>query len=48
MGGRIEQSDGVKDTIRKLTESTNPGPWQFTETELPKKKKKKKKKRGRG
>jgi hypothetical protein len=33
--GRIEGARGVKDTIRKPTESTNLGPWGLMETELP-------------
>jgi hypothetical protein len=33
--GRIERAEGVKDTTRRPTESTNLGPWRVTETEPP-------------
>jgi hypothetical protein len=33
-GGRIVGAKGVKDTIRKPTETTNLGPWELLGTEL--------------
>ena len=35
MEGRIERAEGVKDTTRRPTESTNLDPYVFTETEPP-------------
>jgi len=32
--GKIEGAEGVKDTLKRPTESNNLGPWVLTETEL--------------